>query len=156
MSREPAHPPVLPHTWRPWLVPMVALGTGAALSLAALGMWFGLPAEARKQISFLQTLTLALILVALLFGLYRLARIRVSADETGLTIVNVLRTHRLEWPQVLAVNLRPGDPWVQLDVDDGTTLSVMAIQSADGARGRRAAQQLARLVEAKTKTSRND
>jgi hypothetical protein len=45
---------------------------------------------------------------------------------------------------------------VQLDVDDGTTLQVMAIQSADGQHGRTAARELSRLVTQHTQTQRND
>jgi hypothetical protein len=157
-SRTPAAHglPTLPHTWRPRFVPVVAAVMGVVLVVAALGMWFGLPAAARAQISLLQSLTLALVLLALLAGLYRLARLKVYADDAGLTIVNLLRTHQLEWAQVLSVNLRRGDPWVQLDVDDGTTLQVMAIQSADGQHGRTAARELSRLVTQHTQTQRND
>ena len=129
---------------------------GVVLVVAALGMWFGLPAQARADFSGIQTVTLALVLLAILFGLYRLAAMRVRADDHGLTVVNLVRTRRLEWAQVLHVSLRPGDPWVQLDVDDGTTVSVMAIQTADGSRARTAARQLAVLVAARTRTSRND
>jgi hypothetical protein len=158
MRDEPAADdvPSLPHTWRPRLGPVVAVAMGVVLVAAALGMWFGLPAETRADFSGIQTVTLALVLAAILVGLYRLAAMRLRADEKGLTVVNLVRTRRLEWAEVLNVSLRSGDPWVQLDVDDGTTVSVMAIQSADGPRARRAATQLALLVAAYTRTSRND
>jgi hypothetical protein len=68
-----------------------------------------------------------------------LARPKAVADANGLTVVNMLRTHRLEWAQIVTVNLRAGDPWVLLDLDDGTTLSVMGIQPADGLSAARAA-----------------
>lgn len=35
---------------------------------------------------------------------------------------------RLEWAQILRVNLRPGDPWVFLDLSDGTSLPALGIQ----------------------------
>src|SRR4051794_1698597 len=148
--------PSLPHTWRPRFGPLVAIGMAVLLVAAGLGMWFGLPAEARAAFNWLETLTLTLVLLAVVWGLYRLARMRVRADEHGLTVVNLVRTRRLEWAQVLKVNLRAGDPWVQLDVDDGTTVSVMAIQTADGERARVAAHELARLVVAQTRTQRDD
>jgi hypothetical protein len=148
--------PVLPHTWRPRFVPVVAAVMGVILVVAALGMWFGLPDAARAQINILQAITLALVLVALLVGLYRLARLKVRADDAGLTVVNVLRTRRLEWAQILSVNLRSGDPWVSLDVDDGTTVQAMAIQSADGRHGRAAALELSRMVAHHTRTERDD
>lgn len=143
-------------TWRPRFAPVVACVVGTGLLVASLGMWFGLPAEARADFSWIQVVTLVIFLLAILTGLAGIVRTRLSADEAGLTVVNVFRLHRLEWAQVLGVNLRTGDPWVQLDLDDGTTLGVMAIQSADGERGRNAARQLAVLVADRSRTARND
>ncbi|MET9020390.1 PH domain-containing protein [Actinopolymorpha sp. NPDC004070] len=148
--------PPLPHTWRSQLALVVAVAMGVLLTAAAAGLWIAFPAEIRAKFSWPQTLTLLAFLAVLLFGLYRLGRMRLRADDAGVTIVNLTRTHTLEWAQVVRVNLRRGDPWVQLDLDDGTTVSVMAIQSADGDRARAAARQLARLVVAHSSTSRDD
>jgi hypothetical protein len=41
-----------------------------------------------------------------------------------------------------------GEPWVSLDLDDGDTLAVMAIQKADGEVSGREASRLAALVQA--------
>ncbi|REF34965.1 PH domain-containing protein [Thermasporomyces composti] len=156
MTSEPSVDlPALPHTWRARLGLVVAVVMAVVLVITGVGLWVALPPAARADFSPAQVVTLALLLVALLYGLYRLGRIRLEADEHGLTIVNLVRSRRLEWAQVLNVSLRPGDPWVQLDLDDGTTMPVMAIQSADGARARRAAQDLAALVAARTRTQRN-
>ena len=65
---------------------------------------------------------------------HALARCRVDADEQGITLVNGYRTHRLEWNQVVAVTLRPGNPWAVLDLTDGTTRSALGIQGSDGPR----------------------
>lgn len=61
-----------------------------------------------------------------------LARPKVSADAEGLTVVNFVRRHRLSWPQIVRVNLRQGDPWVMLDLADGTALAAVGIQPAGG------------------------
>jgi tRNA nucleotidyltransferase/poly(A) polymerase len=48
-----------------------------------------------------------------------------------LLILDQLPDHpskRLAWAEVVQVNLRSGDPWVSLDLADGTTLAVMGIQ----------------------------
>lgn len=77
--------------------------------------------------------------------LLRHAHVRADPDPDGLTVRNLVRTRRLAWAEVVSV--RFGDrPWVQLDLDDGTTLAVMAIQAADGARARAEARRLATLV----------
>ena len=55
---------------------------------------------------------------------------------------------RLEWAQIVRVNLRPGDPWALLDLDSGETLPVMGIQTSNGLRAARlAVADLRALVE---------
>ncbi len=75
-----------------------------------------------ERISFVFT-------AALLAGvLFLLARPKVVADETGVTVVNIVNRRRLAWPEILQVNLRSGDPWVFLDLSDGTSMPVLGIQ----------------------------
>lgn len=143
-------------TWRPLFAMVVAVTVGTALLAASVWMWFGLPDEYRAGFSRIQVVTLALILLAILTALGAIARTRAVAAPDGLTVVNAFRIHRLAWADVLMVRLRSGDPWVQLDLADGTTLGVLAIQSADGARARRAAEELAAIVAERTRTTRND
>lgn len=143
-------------TWRPLFAPIVAVTVGTGLLAASLWMWFGLPDDYRAGFSPLQVATLVVLLLAVLTALGAIARTRAVAEHDGLTVVNVFRVHRLAWADVLMVHLRSGDPWVQLDLADGTTLGVMAIQSADGARARRAAGELAAVVAERTRTTRND
>jgi hypothetical protein len=57
-----------------------------------------------------------------------LSRPKVMADPSGVTVVNLTTTRRLAWAEIVRVNLRTGDAWVQLDLADGTTLAVMGIQ----------------------------
>ena len=81
--------------------------------------------------------------------LWRLGGVRATASDAGLLVRNILRTRRLAWAEVLGVHMGPSDPWVLLDLADGTSLPVMAIQRADGQRGMREAQRLADLVRAR-------
>lgn len=98
----------------------------------------------------------------ILFGLgvaallHVLARPRVRANEDGVTVVNVFRRRQLEWAEILEVTLREGDPWVYLDLTDGSVLAAMGLQAADGKRGRAMARELRALVRSHTQTSRND
>lgn len=57
-----------------------------------------------------------------------LARVKVVADDSGVTVVNVASRRRLEWAEIIQVNLRPGDPWVFLNLSDGTSLPALGIQ----------------------------
>jgi hypothetical protein len=98
----------------------------------------------------------------ILFGLgvaallHVLARPRVRANEDGVIVVNVFRRRQLEWAEILEVTLREGDPWVYLDLTDGSVLAAMGLQAADGERGRAMARELRALVRSHTQTSRND
>lgn len=73
---------------------------------------------------------ISFIFVAVLLSsvLVLLSRPKVVADEAGVTVVNLTNTRRLAWAEILRVNLRPGDPWVFLDLSDGTSLPVLGIQ----------------------------
>jgi len=115
--------PALPVTFRPGRTRAVLLTAGAAIfvvitTVALLLEQLG-PGE---KLSFVLT-------GALLFGVLAvLARVKVVADETGVTVVNIAGRRRLEWAEILQVNLRPGDPWVFLNLSDGTSLAVLGIQ----------------------------
>ncbi|MBH5338006.1 PH domain-containing protein [Streptomyces pactum] len=61
-------------------------------------------------------------------GLMVLSRPKVVADRDGVTVINLTTTRRLTWPEVIRVNLRTGDPWVYLDLADGTSYPAMGIQ----------------------------
>jgi hypothetical protein len=75
-----------------------------------------------------------------------IGRCRLTADEHGLTVVNVVRTHRYEWAEVLRVNLQPGDPWPTLDLASGESVGAMGIQGSEGERARVAVRELRALL----------
>ena len=141
--------PTLPLRFRPVGVMFAAAGLGLVLLATVVAVWLTLPQEARDGFTPLQRLTVALMLLGAVIAGHAMGRCRVDADDDGLTVVNGYRTHRLEWGQVVAVTLRPGNPWAVLDLSDGTTCSAMGIQGSEGARARRQARQLGDLVEAR-------
>ncbi|WP_086824174.1 PH domain-containing protein [Streptomyces sp. NRRL B-24572] len=115
--------PALPVTFRPGRTRAVLLTMSAAMFVVITGVAMMLerlgPGE---RASFVFT-------AALLSGvLVLLSRPKVVADDEGVTVVNITRTRRLAWAEILRVNLRPGDPWVFLDLSDGTSLPVLGIQ----------------------------
>ncbi len=85
-----------------------------------------------------------------------LTRPKLSCDHDGCTVVNLFTRRRLAWPQIVHVTYRPGDPWITLDLDDGRTLAVMALQSSDKERFRVGLGKFLALLEAQTATPRND
>lgn len=78
--------------------------------------------------------------------LWRQATVRARVDEHGITVRNLLKVRTVDWAQVLSVQFGSGDPWVLLELSDGTTWPVMAIQRADGSYAARQAERLATLV----------
>ncbi|MFE1442875.1 PH domain-containing protein [Streptomyces sp. NPDC058739] len=115
--------PALPVTFRPGRTRAVLLTAATAIfvvvSAVALLLERLSPGE---RISFVFT-------AALLSGVVlMLARPKVVADENGVTVVNFASTRRLGWTEIVQVNLRVGDPWVFLDLSDGTSQPAIGIQ----------------------------
>ena len=142
-------PPLrLPARLRPLGVRLAALAMGVALTVTVVTIWLAFPPEVRAEFTLFQEGTLLLIGLILFAVGYALARCRLDLDEHGLTVVNGYRTHQFEWGQVVAISLRPGNPWAVLDLSDGTSQPVMAIQGSDGPRARTQVRQVRRVVEA--------
>ncbi|MET7487795.1 PH domain-containing protein [Streptomyces sp. NPDC005538] len=115
--------PALPVTFRPGRTRAVLLTAGIAIFVVITTVAMLLeqltPGE---KLSFVFTGALLFAVLALL------ARVKVVADETGVTVVNIVSRRRLAWAEILQVNLRHGDPWVFIDLSDGTSLPVLGIQ----------------------------
>lgn len=131
--------PELPVTWRPHRTRTIIYTVAAILAGSMTAIAATLPSDGGQPWPLPDRIAFACIGFAGAIVLMVLARPKAVATAEGLTVVNMLRTHRLEWAQIVTVNLRSGDPWVLLDLDDGTTLSVMGIQPADGLTAARAA-----------------
>lgn len=142
-------PPLrLPARLRPFGVRLAAVVMGALLTVTCVTIWLAFPPEVRAGFTVVQDVTLLLIGLILFAIGHSLARCRLDLDESGLTVVNGYRTHRFEWGQVVAITLRPGNPWAVLDLSDGTSQPVMAIQGSDGPRAQAQVRQVRTVVEA--------
>ena len=133
MSPGPGRSPELPHlprTWRPVATRVVLLGLAAVSVLFFSAIAYLGPAEWHRHDR------IGIGVAGLLFALVLLvlARPRARADREGLTVVNFLHRRRLAWPEILGVHLGPGDPWAVLDLADGSTLAVVALQPGSGRR----------------------
>ena len=125
MAESAAQPatPALPVTFRPNRTRAVLLSVGLAMFATITTVALLLEKlSAGERVSFVFTAALLSSVLVLL------SRPKVVADEGGVTVINLTTTRRLEWAQILRVNLRPGDPWVFLDLSDGTSLPVLGIQ----------------------------
>ncbi|MGW4046085.1 PH domain-containing protein [Streptomyces sp. NPDC004721] len=141
--------PALPVTFRPGRTRAVLLTAGAAIFVVITTV--GLLLEQLspgERVSFAFT-------GALLAGvLVLLARPKVVADDSGVTVVNIAGRRRLAWAEIIQVNLRPGDPWVFLNLSDGTSLAALGIQPGIAKQQAIAdARALRALVEARSVSS---
>ena len=84
---------------------------------------------------------------------WRYASIVAVPSREGIVVRNLLLTRTLEWAEVVRVQFGGGEPWVSLDLEDGDTVAVMAIQKADGEISGKEASRLAALVQAFGETS---
>jgi len=136
----------LPKTWRPFGVRAAGGIFGVALIVVLVAAWISFPASVREQFSLWQRITTVALFGGFLAVEWGLMRCRATATDEGLTVVNGYKVHRLEWAQIVGVHMVVGAPWVTLDLDDGTTCAVMAIQGSDGLRAKRAYRELKALA----------
>lgn len=141
MTRDPYAP------FRPRRGAVVARVT-AVVSLASfVTLAVVIPGEGRFGWRPVDRVLLVLLGVLLAAALWRWARLRAVPSPAGLKVVNLVRTHDLEWAQILRVGFSGGAAWAVLELTDTEEIPVMAIQRADGAHARTEAARLAALVE---------
>jgi len=137
--------PRLPVVWQPRRSRLLLFAL-ACLDIGFFG-WLASAMPANWQLND----RLAIAFVGLVLGglMLVLARPKVKAGRDGLVVVNFVRTRRLEWAEVLGINLRLGDPWAILDLADGGTVAAVGIQPAGGrAQAARAARELMACAQA--------
>ncbi|MFF4313410.1 PH domain-containing protein [Streptomyces sp. 900105755] len=115
--------PSLPVTFRPGLTRVILLTAGVAIFATISGV-----ALLLEQLGPGEKLSFVVTGALIFWVLAQLARVKVVADESGVTVVNIAAKRRLEWAEIVQVNLRPGDPWVFLNLSDGTSLPALGIQ----------------------------
>jgi Bacterial PH domain len=142
--------PQLPKTWRPRRARIVALTIAAVVMGALLTVAILLPSGGGRPFGLLDRIGIVAVGAAAAGFLVRQALVRLTADEQGLQVVNLFRKHRLAWSDVVAVSLRTGDPWLQLELADGEMLAAMGIQASDGPAAVASAREVAALVNARS------
>lgn len=120
----------LPRTWRPrraravlFVLASATLATMVVLAAILPGNWTGA-----------DRLGIVLFGGACATGMWFLSRPRITATAERLTVVNIVRTWVLTWPEIIDVHMPDGEPWPTLDLADGTAIVAMGIQRSDGPR----------------------
>lgn len=142
--------------FRPRAARVVGIGLAVAVPAFMVALAVLLPRVAPARDSWGDRAGLLAFGLLVAWAVLRHAGVRAVPDREGLMVRNLLRTTRLSWAEVHSVRFGPDRPWVQLDLADGTTLAVMAVQQADGAHARREARRLATLVARHSVTERDD
>ncbi|TKA12527.1 PH domain-containing protein [Actinacidiphila oryziradicis] len=128
----PVTTPALPVVFRPVRTRVVLLSVGTLVLGVFTVLALLMPHGGARPWGAGDRLTLVAAGALVFAVLTLLSRPKVVADQGGVTVVNLTTRRRLAWAEVVRVNLRPGDPWVQLDLADGTSLAAMGIQPGIG------------------------
>ncbi len=140
-GREELHRPFRPTAAR-WVAGVLAVVVLVFMATLALV----LPAVAGQDVGTGDRVGIAGFGVLVAWFLSRQAGVRADPDEAGLRVRNLLLTRHVQWAEIVSVRFGQGRPWVQLDLADGDTLSVMGVQAADGPRAQAEAVRLSTLV----------
>ncbi|MPV38180.1 PH domain-containing protein [Georgenia subflava] len=132
--------------FRPRSARAVTLVLGVLTVVGAIVIVIAVPRMANVTFGAADQLGTVLIAAGICWGLWRQGGVRAVPGERGLVVRNLVHTREVEWAEIVSVNFGDGSPWVQLDLSDGGTLAVMAVQRADGARAAAEASRLATLV----------
>ena len=133
-------------TFHPRIVSAMAAGMGLSL-IAVFGVvWFRFTPETRGQFDWFQRLTLLAFFAAVLWILYRMATLRVTAYADRIRIRNVFKSYTLQWSEISALRFRPGDAWLQLFDAEDNRIGILAVQASEGSRASRAAKELAAVA----------
>lgn len=130
--------------FRPWWTRVAVVVTGGVAVGGSLLV--GLVADEGPLLDGGTRITFVVFAVLVAWLLWRLGGIYARPDVDGLLVRNVVRSRRVAWPEIVEVRLTTNDSWVVLDLSDGGTLAVMAVQRADGERAMAEARRLQSLV----------
>lgn len=136
----------LPRTFRPRRARITIWAISATLLVIMGTLAVILPSGGAKGFGLSDRIGVFACGLFIIWFLNRHAQVRAIADADGLLVVNMFKRRRLQWGEILSVRLRRGDPWVYLDLSDGTTLPIMGIQGSDGDAAAAHARELAGLV----------
>jgi hypothetical protein len=135
-------------TFHPRSVAIMAVVMGFSL-IALFGViWVQFDSGTKQSFSWFQRLTLLAFFGAILWILYRMATVRVSAYADRLRVRNVFKTYTLPWSDVSALRFRSGDAWLQLFDAGGNRIGILAVQASEGRRAGTAAKELAAVARA--------
>ncbi|TDD60576.1 PH domain-containing protein [Kribbella antibiotica] len=135
-------------TFHPRSVAIMAAVMGFSL-IALFGViWVQFDDVTTASFTLFQRLTLLAFFGGILWILYRMATVRVSAYADRIRIRNVFKSYTLPWTEVTALRFTSGDAWLQLFDAEDNRIGVLAVQASEGRRASTAAKELAAVARA--------
>ena len=143
-------------TWRPQGLRIVATAALVSVIVLTVAVYIALGPELRTHFTLWQRISTVVMFVAAGVVWWALMRCSLRATDTQVVVTNGYRRYRYEWAQVVAIRFPQGAPWPTLDLDDGTSRSVVGVQASEGRRSREAVREFRALLDAHNATPRND
>jgi hypothetical protein len=125
--------PVPPVTARPQRLRIVCWVSAAVVVAICTAIATALRGKTEGGGAFNTGDQIAMVVLGLLVaaGVLAFTRPRVSADENGIRIRNVIGGYELPWAVVRHVTFTEHSPWASLELADDETVPVMAVQAVD-------------------------
>ena len=119
-------------TFRPGGARIVAYAVAVIMLLLTGVIAFALPDEI--YFTTAETITLWIIIVAVLALLHGIGRSFVRATDDGVEVLNGYRRHHVRWSEIEGFAMNTGAPWPTLVTTDDERVMLFAIQGSDGGR----------------------
>lgn len=123
-------------TFRPGSTRIVAYAVAVIMLVLTAVIGLSLPDEI--YFTTAETITLWIIIVAVLVLLHGIGRSRVTASDDGIEVLNGYRRHHVAWDDIRGFAMNAGAPWPILVTKDDERINLFAIQGSDGAYAREA------------------
>jgi hypothetical protein len=123
-------------TFRPGGTRIVAYAVAVLMLVLTAAIAWALPEDIFFTTA--ETVTLWLIIGAVLVMLHGVGRSTVTASDEGVDVLNGYRRHHVPWSDVQGFAMNTGAPWPTLVTKDDERINLFAIQASDGAHARQA------------------
>lgn len=117
-------------TFRPQGARVVAYVVAVIMLVLTGVIAFALPDEI--YFTTAETITLWIIILAMLALLHGVGRSRVVVGDEGVEVVNGYRRHDVSWHEVEGFAMNDGAPWPTMVTTDDERVMLFAIQGSDG------------------------
>jgi hypothetical protein len=120
-------------TFRPGGARAVAYVVAVILLVMTGAIAFALPDDIAFTTA--ETVTLWIIIIAVLVLLHGVGRSFVRATDDGVEVLNGYRRHTVAWDDIEGFAMNSGAPWPTLVTKDDERIMLFAIQGTDGVAG---------------------